>query len=238
MRYTYKDGLRDGVPIAFGYFAVSVGFGIAAINKGLPALAAVLISLTNLTSAGQVAGVDLIAAGGFITEMIAVQITVNCRYALMGISLTQKLDASFTTWQRLITGAFITDEIFAVASLKDGELNTRYFYGLVTAPYIGWGMGTAVGAYAGSALPDSLRLSLGIAIYGMFVAILVPAAKENKGVCTASLLAAGLSCIFYFIPVFQFISEGFALIISAVLGAIAAALLFPTTQGSEEAEHE
>lgn len=233
-KYTYKNGLIDGMPIAFGYLTVSIGFGIAAVNKGIPAIAALLISMTNLTSAGQVAGADLIAAGGLITEMIAVQLTINCRYALMGISLTQKLDGSFNTFQRLITGAFITDEIFSVASLKTGKINTSYFYGLATAPYIGWALGTAIGAYGGSVLPDSLRLSLGIAIYGMFIAIVVPAAKTDKGAGIAALTAGVLSCILYFVPFFDFISDGFSLIICSIAGAVAAAALHPVDDKDEE----
>lgn len=237
-KYTYKDGLVDGMPIAFGYLTVSIGFGIAAVNKGIPAIAALLISMTNLTSAGQVAGADLIAAGGLITEMIAVQLTINCRYALMGISLTQKLDNSFNTFQRLITGAFITDEIFSVALLKTGKINTAYFYGLATAPYIGWALGTAIGAYGGSILPDNLRLSLGIAIYGMFIAIVVPAAKSDKGAGIAALTAGALSCILYFVPLFDFISDGFSLIICAVAGAVVAAAVHPVDDKDEEALYD
>ena len=198
----FRHGLRDGLPIALGYLSVSFGFGISAVASGLSTLPALLISMTNLTSAGQVAGLSVICAAGPIIEMIMTQLIINLRYSLMGLSLTQKLDDTFNTLHRMAVSFFITDEIFAVASSKSGGVNRRYMYGLGFLPYIGWSLGTLLGAIAGELLPDDISSALGIAIYGMFVAIIVPPAKKDKGILFAVVLAAAVSCALKYIPLF------------------------------------
>ena len=217
-------GIAAGVPIGLGYFAVSVGIGVAAVSAGLNVITALLISMTNLTSAGQVAGISLIAAGGSLIEMALTQAVINLRYSLMGITLSQKLDSSFTTPHRLILSAFITDEIFGVASTQL-SVNVRYMYGLATVPYIGWAAGTFVGAAAGSVLPASAVAALGLAIYGMFTAIVVPAMKRDRGVTVSVIIAAAVSTAIHFIPSLKFISYGFAVIISSVAAAAVSAYL-------------
>ena len=229
-RLKFRHGLRDGLPIALGYLSVSFGFGISAVAKGLPPLPALLISMTNLTSAGQVAGLSVIAASGAIIEMIMTQLIINLRYSLMGLTLTQRLDDTFSTLHRMAISFFITDEIYAVASSKTGGVNTRYMYGLGLLPYMGWAAGTLAGAIAGSLLPASISSSLGIAIYGMFVAIIVPPAKKNRGILFAVAVAAAVSCCFKYIPVFSFITQGFAIIICAVLAAALAAVIVPVKE--------
>ena len=214
----FKKGLADGIPIGLGYLSVSIGIGIAAINSGLNVITALLISMTNLTSAGEAAGISLIAAGGTLIEMALVQFVINLRYSLMGISLSQRLDESFTTGKRLILGGFITDEIYAVASSQK-SVSTLYMYGLIIVPYIGWAAGTWIGAAAGSVLPASVTTALGMAIYGMFIAIFVPAMKRSKDVTCTVLLAAAISTILHLAPIFSFISYGFAVILSSVLAA-------------------
>lgn len=227
-----RHGFRDGLPIGLGYLSVSFGFGISAVSKGLSPLVATLISMTNLTSAGQVAGISVIAASGAIIEMMMTQLIINLRYSLMGLTLTQKLDESFSTLHRAAVSFFITDEIFAVASSKD-SVNTRYMYSLGVLPYTGWALGTLLGAVAGSLLPSHISASLGIAIYGMFIAIIVPPAKKEKGILFAVLLSVALSCILKYVPVFSFITQGFAVIICAIVAALAAALLFPVKEVAE-----
>ncbi len=217
-------GIAAGVPIGLGYFAVSVGIGVAAVSAGLNVITALLISMTNLTSAGQVAGISLIAAGGSLIEMALTQAVINLRYSLMGITLSQKLDSSFTTPHRLILSAFITDEIFGVASTQL-SVNVRYMYGLATVPYIGWAAGTFVGAAAGSVLPASVVAALGLAIYGMFTAIVVPAMKRDRGVTVSVIAAAAISTAIHFVPALKFISYGFAVIISSVVAAAVSAYL-------------
>jgi predicted branched-subunit amino acid permease len=230
----FKCGLKDGIPIALGYLSVSFGFGITAVNGGLSPLTAVLISLTNLTSAGQVAGVEVILALGTLLEMALTQLTINIRYSLMSLSLSQKLDKSFTIPHRLITSFGITDEVFGVASSKKEPIKPIYMYGLILLPFLGWTIGTTLGAVAGNILPDSINQALGIAIYGMFVAIVLPPAKREKGVLVAALIAILISLSLAYIPLFSFITSGFAIIISALIAAVIAALLFPTKE--EEGE--
>lgn len=223
----FKDGIKDGLPIALGYLSVSFTFGITAVNMGIPAVTAVLISLTNVTSAGQVAGIGIIAAGGGYAEMAMAQLIINLRYALMSLSLSQKLDSRFNIRHRLATSFCVTDEVFAVASGKGQELPPRYMYGLILLPYLFWSGGTAVGALLGSILPDVIKSALGIAIYGMFIAIIIPPSKKSRGVLFTVVIAAALSCIVYYVPVFGFISSGISIIICTVIAAALGALLFP-----------
>ncbi len=236
--YTFQEGLADGVPIGLGYLSVSFGFGIAVVAAGLSPLIALLISMTNETSAGQKAGLDIIIAHGGLIEIVLTQLVINLRYSLMGISLSQRLDESFTTPWRMLLSFSITDEIFAVASTKRHKVGYRYFAGLSTAPYLGWALGTLLGALAGTLLPDVVRGSLGLMLYGMFIAIIIPPARRERGVLFAVCVAVGLSCIFYYVPFFSFLSGGFALIISAVAAAALAALLFPVAAPHEDEQQK
>ncbi len=232
--YGYLHGLRDGIPIALGYLSVSFGFGITSVASGLTAAETLLISMTCLTSAGQVAGVSVIAAGGAYIEMILAQLIINLRYALMGIALTQKLSSGFSAGHRFAASFGITDEVFGVAASKEGELTPRYMYGLITTPYIGWALGTLLGAVAGQILPPSVTAALGIAIYAMFVAIVVTPAKENKGVLLAVLISVALSCAIYYLPFLSFISGGFSIIICAVAASLLMAWLMPAGEEAED----
>ena len=231
--YTFKEGFKDGIPIGLGYLSVSFGFGIAVAAAGLSPLIALLISMTNETSAGQKAGLDIMVACGGIIEMILTQFIINLRYSLMGISLSQRLDGSFTTPWRMLLSFHITDEIFAVASTKRHKVGTKYFAGLATAPYIGWALGTLLGALAGTLLPATVRGCLGLMLFGMFIAIIIPPARRERGVLFAICVAVGLSCLLYYLPFFDFLSGGFALIISAVVAAVLAAWLFPVAAQNE-----
>ncbi len=234
----FAKGLLDGIPIALGYLSVSFSFGIAAVNGGLSPLAAVLISLTNLTSAGQVAGLAIILGAGPLIEMAVTQLVINIRYFLMSLSLSQRLDSSFTIRHRLLAAFGITDEIFGVAASKHEPIVPRYMYGLILFPVIGWTVGTLLGAVAGNILPEDLKYALGIAIYGMFVAIVVPPARRDRGVLLGVLVAIAISCLVAYLPIFSFITSGFAIILAAVIAAIAAALLFPIPDedGEQEAD--
>lgn len=231
LKKQFLNGIRDGFPICLGYLSVSFGFGILAVGLGLSVLAAVGISLTNLTSAGQVAGVGIIAAGGSLIEMALTQLVINIRYSLMGISLSQKLDESFTVSHRLIASFGITDEIFAVA-VAQKEVSPFYMYGLISISALGWVSGTFLGAAAGNILPPELSSAMGIVLYGMFLAIFIPPARKEKGVLASVVIAAGLSVLFKY--VFTAVSGGFAVIICAVISAAICAILFP--KKDEEAE--
>ncbi len=224
---SYFYGLSKGLPIALGYLSVSFGFGISALGKGINPIGAILISLTNLTSAGQVAGIEIIYACGTIIEMILAQMVINMRYCLMGLALTQKLDNSFTTPHRMVTSFAITDEVFAVAAAERGLIGRRFMYGLVTLPPIGWTLGTALGVFAGQLLPADVCAALELAIYSMFIAIIVPPAKGDKGVLLAVLIASALSCGLFYIPFLSRISTGFKIIICAVAASGIMAYIAP-----------
>ncbi|MCM1164701.1 MAG: AzlC family ABC transporter permease [Lachnospiraceae bacterium] len=229
----FTKGLKDGIPIALGYLSVSFTFGITAVNTGIPPITAILISLTNVTSAGQVAGVGIIAAHGGFAEMALAQLIINMRYALMSLSLSQKLDEKYTLFHRVVTSFCVTDEVFAVASGKSGELPARYMYGLITLPYLFWSGGTAAGAFLGAVLPETVKSALGIAIYGMFLAIFIPPSKKSRGVLAVVIAAAALSCVIYYIPALGFISSGISIIICTVTAAALGALLFPRKEAAE-----
>ena len=227
LQNSYKAGLKRGIPIALGYLSVSFGFGITAVSKGLAPLEAILISATNLTSAGQLAGVSVIASGGTIFEMILTELIINIRYCLMALALTQRLYFKYGTIHRFTTAFGITDEIFAVASAEYGLLGKRFMYGLITFPYIGWTLGTALGVYADNILPQTVCSALGIAIYSMFVAIVVPPSRDDKGVFWTVLISAVMSCMFYYLPFFSGLSQGFSIIICAFLAAGVMAYVAP-----------
>ncbi len=234
MKSAFFKGMSHGIPIALGYLSVSFGFGIAAAKCGLSVFAASIISASNLTSAGQAAGIDIIAAGGTIIEMILVQLTINIRYSLMAISLSQKLDKSFTFSHRLAASYGITDEIFAVCSSQKEPLTPSYMYGMIFIAFVGWVSGTAMGVSAGQMLPVSVSSAMGIVLYGMFLAIIIPPAKKQRSVLFAVLLAAGISVLMRY--VFTMISGGFAVMISAIAASALAALIFPVKceEGAEE----
>jgi len=222
--------MSHGIPISLGYLSVSFGFGIKAVSTGLSVLASSLISATNLTSAGQSAGVDIISVGGTIIEMILVQLTINIRYSLMALSLSQKLDRKFTLPHRLIASYGITDEIFAVCSAQKQKLTPAYMYGMILISATGWIAGTALGATAGQLLPESISSALGIVLYGMFMAVIVPPARKQRSVLVVVLLSASASILFKYL--ITAVSSGFAVIISAVIASVAGAILFPV--GEEE----
>ena len=230
MNAEFKKGIRHGIPIALGYLSVSFAFGMKAVGDGLTWLQAVLISATNLTSAGQMAGLPLMTGSASLYEMALTQLTINLRYGLMGLSLGRKLDGSMGTLQRLIFSFANTDEIFAVSSSQPGKVGKHYLYGLMLTPWIGWTGGTLLGGAAGTILPAFVRSALGIAIYGMFLAIILPPARQQKPVRAVVALAVGLSLCFHYIPGLNRVSSGFVIIICAVAAAAVGAWLFPVEE--------
>ena len=232
----FRQGLRDGIPICLGYLSVSFAFGIFAVSNGLSILEAVLLSMTNLTSAGQLAAVPIIAGGGSLLELAASTFIINLRYALMSVSLSQRLGPSVGKKDRFFIAIFNTDEIFAVASGQAGSVGRRYLYGLGTMPYLGWSLGTLVGAAAGNILPAAVVSALGIAIYGMFLAIIVPPAKKNRQAAGCILTAIALSCLFRYVPPLQRVPSGFVIILCAAAASAVFAVAAPVAE--EEARHE
>lgn len=226
---SFKKGIKAGLPICIGYFPVSFAFGIFSVENGLSVLQAVLISLTNLTSAGQLASVPIMVGGGTIIELVLSQLVINSRYSLMSISLSQKLSESVKLPHRFLIAFGNTDEIFAVASSNKQKVGTKYMLGLILTPVIGWVSGTLTGAVAGNILPDIVISALGLAIYGMFIAIVVPVIKEEKATALCVGVAVILSCIFYYAPVLKDIPTGFTVIICAVVASALFAFIKPIT---------
>ena len=228
-----KRGIVDGIPICLGYLSVSFAFGIFAVESGLEVWQAVLISMSCVTSAGQLAAVPIIAAAGGLLELAVSQLVINMRYALMSISLSQKLDENVKLPDRLAIAFVNTDEVFAVASGQKGSVSKWYMYGLMITPWLGWSTGTLIGCVAGNILPAIVTSALGVAIYGMFIAIVVPEAKKNRATAMCVLIAVALSCLFYYIPVLSAIPSGFTIIVCAVAASGIMAFVAPIS-GEED----
>lgn len=223
----YCRGIRDGIPIALGYLAVSFTLGIAAGNAGIGSFPAAIMSLMNLTSAGEFAALGLMTAGAAYMEMAGTQFVINLRYLLMSCALSQKISPDLPFFHRLFMSYGITDEIFGISAAVDGNVNPFYVYGALTVAVPGWTIGTWLGAASGNILPPRVLSALNVAIYGMFIAIIVPPARKEKvlagmiGVSmAASLLAARL-------PLISQISSGMRIMILTVLIAWFGAVLFP-----------
>lgn len=229
----FRTGVKDGVPIALGYFAVSFSLGITMIAAGMTAAQGAVMSLSNLTSAGEFAGVRVIAAGGGLVELILTQIIINLRYSLMSLSLTQKLDEGVTFWKKLVIAFGNTDEIFAVAMNHQKSLTLRYVVGLQSLPIIGWTAGTYLGAVAGGLMPGSVSRAMNLMLYGMFIAIVFPVAKKSKAVLIVASIAVFLSSLFRYVPFLQEISDGISIIICTVTAATVGAIIFPVKEEAE-----
>lgn len=226
----FAMGVRRGVPVGLGYFSVSFGFGALASAQGLRALDATLISLTNLTSAGQFAGLTLILASAGLWEMVLTQLVINSRYALMSLALSQRMGQKIGLLPRLLIAFFNTDEIFALAMSRPEPLTTPYLLGLGVLPMLGWTSGTLCGALAGSVLPESLRTALGVMLYGMFIAIVVPPARKERPVLVCALLALACSSAFAWVPMLSRLSPGVSIVICTVAAAAVCAWLFPVKE--------
>lgn len=223
----YRAGVNRGLPVGMGYFSVSFGFGAMAVSQGVGAWDAALISLTNMTSAGQFAGLTVIVAAASLWEMVLTQLIINSRYALMSLALSQRMGQRIGLLPRLLIAFFNTDEIFALAMSRTEPLTLPYMLGLGTLPILGWTGGTLCGGLAGSVLPVSIRGALGVMLYGMFVAIVVPPARQEKPVLAVVTLAVVLSCLFSWTPGLKDVSAGIPIVICTVAAAAVCAVLFP-----------
>lgn len=227
---SFKKGIKDGIPIGLGYLAVSFTFGMMSVSSGLSIWQAVLISLTNLTSAGQFAGLDIIVAGGSYWEMALTQLVINLRYCLMSFSLSQKMRRDEPWAHRYLVAFGITDEIFGVSASQEGKVSAFYNYGAMCMAIPGWTLGTLLGAISGSLLPDFIMSALGVAIYGMFLAVIIPPAKKNKAVLLVVVAAMAVSTLFAVVPGLNKVSSGFVIIITTLVTAGGAAYLCPVKE--------
>ena len=231
----YCAGVTGGVPVGLGYFSVSFGFGAMAVSQGIKVLDSVLISATNLTSAGQFAGLTLIVAAAGLWEMVLTMIVINSRYALMSLALSQRMGQRIGFLPRLAIAFINTDEIFALAMARKEPLTVPFMLGLGTLPILGWTGGTLCGALAGSVLPPSFQAALGVMLYGMFIAIVVPPAKKEKEILAAVILSLVCSCLFSWVPALKNVSAGISIVICTVAAAAVCAVLFPIKEEEEAA---
>lgn len=227
----WKKGLGDGIPVALGYLAVSFTFGIAAKEAGISVFQAVIMSATNLTSAGQFAALALIRASSGYLEMAMTQLIINLRYSLMSCFLSQKISKKTRFIHRFFIASGVTDEIFGISTNVKGKLNPYYTYGVISVAVPGWVLGTFLGALSGNLLPGRVLSALGVALYGMFLAIIIPPAKDNKIISGIILVSMVLSLMFTQLPLLNKITPGFRIIILTLLIAGVAAILFPVKEG-------
>ena len=231
----YRRGLHDGIPIALGYLAVSFTLGIAAKVSGMTAPDATLMSLLNNTSAGEFAALGLIAAGAPYAEMAVTQLIINLRYLLMSCALSQKIAPDAPLWQRLAMGYTVTDEIFAISSAVPGRLDPFYCLGAISAAAPGWALGTCLGVVLGNALPGRIVSALSVALYGMFLAVILPPARKNRVIAGVVAVSMAASTLFSALPVLSGLSSGTRIILLTVLIAGAAAFLFPIPEEDSHA---
>lgn len=230
---SFRRGVLDSIPIALAYLAVSFAFGIAGSAKGVPVWAVTLISATCLTSAGQFAGLISITAGGTLIELVLSQVIINLRYSIMSIAIGQKLESRTKLWNRFLMAFGVTDEIFAMACGRKGEIGPKYFYGLMSFSWLAWTLGTFLGATASGLLPQMVMNALGIAIYGMLIAIIIPPSKHNKNIVAVIIVSVCFSLLFHYVKLFSFISSGFSIILCTLIAAGAGAVFFPVKEEDE-----
>lgn len=230
----FCKGLKGGIPIALGYFAVSFTLGIQAKNVGITAFQAAVTSFGLHASAGEYIAFTLIGANANILVMVLMEMIANARYLLMSCSLSQKIPEDTPIWKRLIMGYFITDEIFGASISVTGKLDPYYMFGLISVASPGWVVGTALGVVMGNALPLRAVSALSVGLYGMFIACIVPEGKKNKIVAGVIVVSFVLSYIFNTLSIFNGISSGIKIMILTVIIATLAAILFPVKEGNNE----
>ena len=223
---TFLKGLKDGLPIALGYLSVSFTFGILVVSYGLDIWVPILTSLSNFTGTGQFIGMEMLKDGSALLEIAFTMVIINIRYVLMSISMSQKMENGVGFGKRLMISFGVTDEVYAVSMSQDGELNFKYLMGLMLGSFVGWMSGTTLGALAGSIIPAVLISAMGITIYGMFIAIIVPPAKDSRPVLITVLIALIISCILYLIPVLRE-NNFYIIIIAGIISTLVVTFMFP-----------
>ena len=231
----YREGMRDGVPIGLGYFAVAFSLGIAARSAGMSALQGLVASLLCNASAGEFALFTVIGAGGTYLEVALVTLIANARYLLMSFALSQRISPSMPDYHRFLFGGLVTDEFFGINIARPGSLEPVYYYGAITVATPLWAIGTALGILMGNLLPGRVVSALSVALYGMFLAIIIPPARENRVVAACVVCSFLLSGLFSVLPVLSAISAGTRTILLTLLISGGAALLFPVREEADKA---
>ena len=229
-------GLKKGIPIALAYLAVSFAFGVMMKSGGLTPLTLTIMSLLNFSSAGELAGAKMILEVASYFEIFITVLFINLRYALMSISLSQKISSDIPRWKRLIMSFGITDENYALMISEEKEINLSYVLGLTTITLFSWVLGTLLGSLGANIFPERVLFALNIALYSMLIAIITPDAKKNYKILIVILIAISLSCVFYYVPVIKEIGLGFKIIISSFIASIVGAFFFMIKSNKEEDE--
>lgn len=237
-RFWYMRGLRDGLPIGMGYLAVSFTLGIAAKNAGMGAGQAGMMSLLNLTSAGEFAALAIIQAQGSYLELAFSQLVINLRYCLMSCALSQKLSENTPFFHRLLMAFGVTDEIFGIAVSTPKYINPYYQYGAMSVAIPGWTIGTVLGVISGSMLPAPVMRAMSLALYGMFLAIIIPPAKKSKILAGIVLVSMLISCLMAVLPAVNSLSSGMKTILLTVVISAVAAVLFPVKNEQTDEEEQ
>ena len=232
----FAQGMKDGVQIALAYFAVSFSLGIAAKNAGLNTAQGFIVSALCTASAGEYVGFTMIAASATLIETALATLVTNARYFLMSCALSQKMDSKMPFFHRFIVAHFVTDELFGIAINRKGYFNPFYSYGAILASVPWWSVGTALGVIAGNIMPLRLVSAFSVALYGMFLAIVIPPARKEKSVMLVVVASFVLSSIGYYLPLFSNVAEGTKTIVITIIVSAAAALLFPHKDEEEEAQ--
>lgn len=232
-RTWFLKGMRHGVPIGLGYFAVAFTLGITAKNIGLTPLQSAFMSFTMHASAGEFAMMTVIAAGSGYMEMAITQLVINLRYLLMSCALSQKVSEKLKFSHRLVISYFITDEIFGISSTVDGKLNPWYSYGAACVASPGWVLGTFLGAVVGNILPSNVASAMSVALYGMFLAIIIPPARKNKVVAVLVLASMAASALFTWLSKWIPLSSGMRILILTVVIAGIAAYVHPIEESGD-----
>ena len=235
-RKWFLKGMRAGIPIALGYFAVSIALGITAKKAGIGSWQAALTSLLINASAGEYAGFALIAVQASYLEVLLMEAVANARYLLMSAALSQKLKSGVNTVQRLLLGFTVTDEIFGVSIALPEPLDPFFTYGTFCVATAGWTSGTFIGAVLGDVLPLRLLSALSVGLYGMFISVFIPEARKNKIVAVLVAISFAASLAFEYLPVISEISSGIRIIVLTVLISLGAAIFFPIKEKDADAD--
>lgn len=232
LKKNFISGLKDAIPVGLAYLAVSFAFGVSSSNLGVKWFVSVIMSMTNMTSAGQQAGILIIAGLGGVFEIILSQLVINARYFLMSLSLSQRLDPKIKFLEKLLIAFGVTDEIFAIAVSKKESVSKWYMFGLIILPWFSWTLGTVFGVILGDILPTVIVSALSIAIYAMFISIVFSGVFNDIKVLPVIILSAILSCVLYYFPVFSSLSD-LSCVICGVIASVVGALVFPIKEGDE-----
>lgn len=235
-KFDYIQGVKDGLPIGIAYLAVSFTFGIYAVQNGLAPWMALITSMSNFTSTGEFAGVGLIAATASFFEIGLAVLIINLRYSVMTLSLSQQFNPNLATWKRFILSFFVSDEVFAMCALTGKNLTPKYLLGVATTPWTFWSIGTLTGALVNNVLPERIQIALGIAIYCMFIALIIPPARDSKPIMYCVLISTAITCLLYYCPGLNKISAGFRVIIAGILASAICAYFFPIKEDIKDEE--